>query len=174
MSEMALPQPAPHGVTKDLEGHSAVESRHMILIDKMIMWQLMNPGKPWTQFAAAEGLSVMWCRMVASADAFKARYAEQSEKLMLSVGLYSVKEKVRAAAEATLERIVEKVPLAESLEDLTDAAEVLLDAHYKLEGANPAPARDITINQQIIMDGKAALEAGRKDSSPPPIEVLPS
>lgn len=130
----------------------------MVLIDQMIAWQIANPGKPWTQAAAAFGVSTMWLRMMASTDAFRARYSQVSNDVIREVGLLGLKEKIAAAAELAVERLADKIQTTESLADLKDATEMLLDRHYG-DGGAVAPAA-LTINQQIILEARNQITGG--------------
>lgn len=137
----------------------STHARHMVLIDQMIAWQVANPGKPWTHAAPALGVSVMWLRMMASTDSYRARYAEVSDTVIREVGLLGLKEKIAAAAELAVERLAEKVAVSESLSDIKDAAEMLLDRHYGGGGEAQAP-KHLTINQQIILEAKEQITRG--------------
>lgn len=173
-----LPAPAPapshSGVTFGSgQVTDATASRHLILIDQMIAWQIANPGKPWTQCAQALGLSALWCRMVASSDAFKARYAECKDGIIKEIGLLGLKERIAAAAEVAVERLAEKASVCDSMGELTDAAEVLLKAHYgdsKSPGASPV---SLTVNNTILA-ARDRIMAGPVPAPPAPIEAKPA
>src|SRR5688572_18721409 len=89
----ALPESPPpqggRGFTHDNpdKNTDCVQARQMVLIDQMIAWQIANPGKKWTQCAQALGVSILWCRMMASTDAFKARYSEVKDSIIREIGL---------------------------------------------------------------------------------------
>lgn len=179
MSETAAPAPARRlgehgGVTKGGVEMDATSARHMVLIDQMIAWQIANPGKPWSHCAQAMGLTPLWCRMVASTDAFRARYAEVAPELIEQIGLVPLKAKMSAVAEMALERLAEKIPLTESLGDLTDATEMLIQGIYGKQGGSgdaPAPT-SLTLNQQIILEQGARLQG--LEVAPAPAPALPS
>lgn len=163
----AVPTSRPHGVTRDLESMSAVESRHMMLIDQMIAWGLANPGKPWTECARALGVSTLWARMVASSDAFKARYSGIRSDLIQQCGIATLKDKINAATEVVIERIAEKAVVSDSMEDLTDAAEVLLGATYGKGGAAGTTINaTVQINADVIREARAAIIAPKDQPAP--------
>lgn len=164
---VAVPSPRPHGVTRDLEEMSAVESRHMVLIDQMIAWSIANPGKPWTDCARALGVSTLWARMVASSDAFKARYSGVKNDLIQQCGIATLKDKINAAAEVVVERIADKAVTSESMEDLVDAAEVLLGATYGKGGAAGTVVNTtVQINADVIREARAAIIAPKVNPAP--------
>lgn len=148
---------------------NAVQAKQMVLIDQMIAYQLANPGKPWTACAAALGVSTLWCRMMASSDAYKARYAQVSDKVITDVGLFGLKEKIAAAAELAVERMAEKIAVSESLGDLRDATELLLEHQFGGKGpGTPAPAV-VNIQQSLILQGRDQICAPKE----PVAEVIP-
>lgn len=164
------PAPAPTrsvGFTADNEGLQAVQAKQMALIDQMILWQMANPGKPWTECARVMDVSANWCRLVASSDAYKSRYAQASDKALKEIGMFGISERLKVATEVALDRIADKLAMSESLGDITDATEVLLKSQFGGHGAQPvSPQTHIHVHQDVIMQGRAALT-----SSPPPIEV---
>lgn len=146
-------------------------SKHMLLIDTIIAWMIGNPGKPMTHCAAALGLSTQWVRMVASTDAFKARMSEQRDNVLREVGMMGLKERIAAAAETALDRLTEKLTVADNIDSIKDATEMLLEKHFALEGT-PVSRQPggMTINvHQAIVDGRSAMLAGK--NPPAPIEL---
>jgi hypothetical protein len=140
---------------------SSVENKHMLLIDQMISWQVANPGQPYTKMAAALGLSTLWCRRVASTDAYKVRAAEQSDVVFREIGIMGLKERITEAANAAVERMAQKIEFAESLPEITDAAEVLFDAHYKLAGVGGGDGpRTVNVQTNVILQGRDAMLSG--------------
>ena len=165
-----LPLP-PKGMTTEVE-QDAVVSRHMVLIDQLINWSVVNPGKPWSHAAAAFQLSNLFVRTVVSTDAFRARYAELSGKILEGAGIMTLKDKINAAAEIGVERLAAKLEVAESVEQITDATEMLLGQIYgspgKAGGAGPSVS-SVTVNvQQTIRDARDKLLSGAT------IDVLPT
>lgn len=156
----AAPPVKAHGVTygQGTETNS-VHTKHLALIDAMISWSIANPGQPWTKCAGILGVSVAWCRMVASSDAFRARYSDVRDDLLQQCGILTLRDKINGALEVTIDRITEKAAVSESMGDLTDAAEVLLDAVYGKSGAGGgavAPA-NVTVNAQVILQARDGI-----------------
>jgi hypothetical protein len=152
----------------------------MVLIDQLIAWSIGNPGKPWTNAAAAFKLSNIFVRAVVASDAFRARYQEVRDRTLQEVGIFTLKEKIAAAADIAIERLAEKVVLTESMSDLTDATEMLLSHTYGKPGGggsgvgigSPASVQYIQVHQAII-DGRNSIlgvageqEAGTQARAP--------
>lgn len=172
-SPQAPPHVHAHGVTKDLESRSAVDARHMVLIDAMINWSIANPGKNWTECARAINMGALWVRTVASTDAFRARWAQVRNDLLQEVGIATLRDKVSAAAEMAIERLAEKIPVCESMGELSDTAEMLLNATYGKGGSNqPAGPQHVTVQTSIILEGRRRIIEGSPASeTPSPVEV---
>jgi hypothetical protein len=169
-----LPSAQQRGVTYGAgQQTDSSQSRHLILIDQMIAWQIANPGKPWTECSRALGLTATWCRMVASTDAFRARYAEVRDDVIKEIGLLGLKEKIAAAADIALDRLAEKLAVAESTGDLTDAAEMLLKAHYG-DGGSRSQSSPVTVQvNTTILEARERIMSGHVVSlSPLPAEEV--
>lgn len=149
------------GFTADSESLQAVQAKQMALIDQMILWQMANPGKPWTQCAQVMQVSANWCRLVASSDAYKARYAAASDKALKEIGMFGISERLKVATEVALERITEKIATSESLGDITDATEVLLKGQFGGGPQAPGPQTHVHVHQDVIMQGRTALTSPR-------------
>lgn len=132
--EIFLP---PKGLTADVEGTSTIQSRHMVVIDSIINWMLANPGKPLSRCAAALELSAPFVYKITSTDSFRARYNSQSGAILEGAGIASLVDKINTAAHLTVERLIEKIPTTESIGELRDTADVLLDRIYGPGGSSP-------------------------------------
>lgn len=169
----AVTPPTPrYGVTRGLEDMSAVNARHLVLIDAMISWAIANPGKRWTDCAKQLNVSTLWCRKVASTDAFRARYAEVKDKVIEQIGLPTLRDKINYTLETVIERIAEKAETSESMGDLTDAAEVLLKGAYGGLAAGPAPAT-VQIQTNVILEARGEI-LSRNATQPAAIEAQPT
>lgn len=154
------------GFTANSEGLSALQAKQMALIDQMILWQMANPGKPWTQCAQIMDVSANWCRLVASSDAYKARYAQASDKALKEIGMFGISERLKVATEVALDRLADKLAVSESIGDITDATEVLLKGQFF--GKEPPAQTHVHVHQDIIMQGREAIVSPR---APATIEV---
>jgi hypothetical protein len=147
------------GFTANMEGLQAVQAKQMALIDQMILWQMANPGKPWTDCARVMEVSANWCRLVASSDAYKARYAAASDTAFREIGMFGISERLKVATEVALDRLADKLAVSESLGDITDATEVLLKGQFGGGAQAPSSQTHIHVHQDVIMQGRAALTA---------------
>lgn len=144
-------------------------SKHMVLVDSIIAWMISNPGQPLTKCAAALQLSTQWIRMVASTDFFKARLASKQDDILTQVGIMGLKEKIAAAAEAAVERLAEKISIADNLDSIVGAADMLLEKHYALEsGRGLRGGGVVNVNMTAILQGREQMLQG---PDPATIEV---
>lgn len=116
------------------KGKSIVESKHLVVIDELINWMIMNPGLSVTKASHTAGgpiqFSQIWLKMVASSDAFKARLAEKQKEIDALLLVPQLREKLTATTEMAVERLSEMLPVATDPQFVLDAAEVLLKQTY--------------------------------------------
>jgi len=77
--------------------------------DNMIDHMLANPSISGGELAAAFGYTQTWISIIRNSDAFLARYAERKKDLVDPVIVASIDEKLRAVADASLERVLERL-----------------------------------------------------------------
>lgn len=172
----AAPQevlPARGMTSGDIE-NDAVVSRHMVLLDAIIAWSIANPGKPWSQCAAALKFSAPFVYKVVSTDSFRARYQHKSGLILEETGIASLRDKINAAANMAIERLIEKIPGTESVGELRETADVLLDRIYGPVGAGAGqtpsgPTTVVVPITAIIHQERDRLLAGKPSTSALPI-----
>jgi len=135
---------------------NSLAMKHTMLLDQLINWSLANPGKPWGDAAVSFGINANWIRRLVSTDAFRARYQEAAGEVMTQVGIASLKEKVALAADLAVERLMEKIPLTDSIGQLSDTADMLLGHVYGKDIA-PAPSQHVVVLQQTILAGRGEI-----------------
>lgn len=124
----------PEGVTP-----GTTKVTQMMLIDQLINWMLVNPGKPMTDAAHQFKFSATWLRTVVSSDAFRARLAEKQAHVDAELLIPSLRDKLKATAERAIERLAEHVEVSANPEFILDATEMLLKQQYGVGGAVPPP-----------------------------------
>lgn len=159
-----IPGFAPGGVQST--GPAAIGTRHMILIDQIIAWSIANPGKPWSVCATQLGVNKLFISKMVNSDTFRERYLQVRDRTLEEVGILSLKDKIAAAADVGIERIAEKLAVTESMSDLVDATEMLLNRTYGVvpQGGGASPAMSLSITNAIL-DGRSQMMTPK-----PPIE----
>lgn len=137
-----IPQPGEHR-------KSIVESKHLVVIDELINWMIMNPGLSVTKASHTLGgpiqFSTIWLKMVASSDAFKARLSEKQKEIDALLFVPQLREKLTATTEMAVERLSEMLPVATDPQFVLDAAEVLLKQTYVTPNVQPSSSQGTTV-----------------------------
>lgn len=120
----------------------ACASKHLVVIDELINWMLMNPGVSVSKASFKNGgpiqYSAVWLKQVASADAFRARLREKQSQIDAALLVPSLREKLHHTTEMAVERIADMLPVATDPGFILDAAEMLLKAQYGGYAGAPA------------------------------------
>lgn len=116
----------------------ACASKHLVVIDALINWMILNPGVSVAKASHTNGgpiqYSTVWLKQVASADAFRARLAEKQKELDVLLLVPTLKEKLAATCELAVERVADMLPVSSDTEFILDATEMLLKAQYASYG----------------------------------------
>ena len=136
---------------------TTVASKHMVIIDQVIDWMLLNPGAAVYKASKQNGgpleLTPTWIRQVASSDAFKARLREKQQEMDAAILVPTLKERLEAVATQALERMEQMVHVATDPEFIRDSTEMLLEQHYKLgipAGGNGQGQTTINIDARTV------------------------
>lgn len=128
-------------------------AKHLVVIDELINWMILNPGLSVKKAAASAGgpiqYSAVWITMVASSDAFRARLSEKQKEIDVHLLVPTLREKLTSTCELAVERVAEMIPIATDAQFILDATEMLLEAQYKSYGGAKAAAPEAQNNFQI-------------------------
>ena len=90
-----------------------VGARHPVKVsythDAMIDAMLSNPSISGGELARNFGYTESWISTIRNSDAFQARYAERRKDLVDPVIIASIDERLRAVADKSLERVLDKL-----------------------------------------------------------------
>jgi hypothetical protein len=135
-------------------GHkSATNTKHLVVIDEVIAWMILNPGVSVSKASHAMGgpikYSTLWLRQLISTDAFKARLAEKQKDCDAALLIPQLREKLHAVTEAAVERLGDMIPVSTDPEFVLDAAEMLLKTHYQLDASAKTTRDQVTSPIQV-------------------------
>lgn len=122
--------------------------------DSMIDLMLATPGISNAQLAAHFGYTQAWVSRVVNSDAFNARLAERKDEVIDPAIRLSIGEKFRAAADASLDIVLNKLHATNSAE----LALKVMDISVKAMGYGARNAEQTVVNNTFVvaLPGKAA------------------
>ena len=122
--------------------------------DSMIDLMLATPGISNAQLAAHFGYTQAWVSRVVNSDAFNARLAERKDEVIDPAIRLSIGEKFRAAADASLDIVLNKLHNTQSAE----LALKVMDISVKAMSYGARTADQTVVNNTFVvaLPGKAA------------------
>lgn len=170
------------GVVKQIEDslRTTVASKHMVIIDQVIDWMLLNPGMAVSKASKQNGgpfdLTPVWLRQIVSSDAFKARLREKQDHFDAAIMVPTLKERLESVTHQALERMEQMLPVATDPEFVKDSTEMLLEQHYKMgvpQGDRSGQGITVQINAETIaiVDSRKRILEGKAVTVLP--ETLP-
>lgn len=159
----------PHPVTGELvEGIAKVRYTHDAMIDLMIG----QPTLKQNDLAAMFDRSPTWISNIINSDAFQARYHERRAEIVDPELTFSVKERISAVANASLQAVLEKLTqpgLIVSDDFALRSAKLATDA---LGYGSRAPTQTTNVAVVVQVPSKIASAAEwAAQHTPPPITV---
>jgi len=160
--------------SKSMTQHVLEPRRFMWWYDSLIDWMMANPSGSMEDAALFLGRSVVWVRIVANSDAFKARY--DARRAQLSANIKDrLTDKVTKVAELTLDCIItrleqtqDKVPLPILL-DLQEKALQRLGYGVQpqtqpLAGGNQVNVQNnfYSVDKDTLVNARARLRAAEE------------
>ena len=144
-------------------GIQRVKYTHDAMIDVLIA----RPGLSQGQLAKEFGYSEPWISRIINSDSFQARLAERKSDLIDPSIVMSFDEKLRALADQSLEKIMEKIAQPVNMPGVADAALKALDMSTRALGYG-AKAQNVGLQQNFVvampakvMDPVAWAEMGK-------------
>lgn len=121
--------------------------------DAMIDLIISTPGITHNALAAHFGYTPAWVSRVVNSDAFQARLAERKTELVDPALVASIEEKIRAAADKSLDVVLEKLHLVPTLDQALNVAKEMTKAL-----GFGARDRGVTVQNNFVvaLPGKAA------------------
>lgn len=141
-------------------GVQSVSIKHEAILNFL----LINPTAKLREVAEYFGVTQPWLSCIIHSDAFQLRLRERQD-LHFDVSVRPMLEKVTAAAELALNRIVELIPVETDLAKLNGVADKAL-SRLGIGNSAPAPGTVVQVNVGIAADlAKARARIGVKNGS---------
>jgi hypothetical protein len=96
--------------------------KHEAILDYM----LANPTCTYAEVSTAFGVTVPWISCIVNSDIFQEKLRGRRDEMFEAGVLAPLEGRMKAVAELTLDRLAEKVQVAESVPDLTNTADKIL------------------------------------------------
>lgn len=147
--------------------------------EAILQFMIANPAAPLGLVAAHFGYTQPWLSTLIHSDAFQAQLRRRQNEVFGEVVIAELKDKIVGAAHIAIDKLAEKVEVANDIRDVTDAAEMLLKSlGYGAPKAVPAQVSQTNVynfaDKETLARSRELMRRATLPEPVPPGEPLAS
>lgn len=141
--------------------------------EALLQFLLANPTVSQGQLAKEFGFTQAWISIIINSDAFQYKLKQRQDEMFKDAVIITLRDKMVGTAHLALDKLGQKLEIAQDINDISDAADMLLRNMGYGNKTAPAPI----IQNNVFIANRAALAESRRllhlasSRSPQEVEV---